>query len=70
MTPLFFPLYLSSPRPVVSTELDEIKHQLEETMGRQELQRQMSRVKRESECPSEDGSIPELKRWVEPARLV
>ncbi|KAF0310803.1 Multidrug resistance-associated protein 1 [Amphibalanus amphitrite] len=42
-------------------ELDEIKHQLEETMGRQELQRQMSRVKRESECPSEDGSIPELK---------
>ncbi|XP_043211792.1 ATP-binding cassette sub-family C member 3-like isoform X6 [Amphibalanus amphitrite] len=43
-------------------ELDEIKHQLEETMGRQELQRQMSRVKRESECPSEDGSIPELKR--------
>ena len=39
-----------------STELDEIKHQLEEVMGRQELQRQMSRVKHDSECRSDDGS--------------
>ena len=39
-----------------STELDEIKHQLEEVMGRQELQRQMSRVRLNSECRSDDGS--------------
>ena len=44
------------------TELDEIKHQLEEKIGRQEMQRQLSRVKRESECVSDDGSVPELKR--------
>ena len=47
---------------VCVTELDEIKHQLEEKIGRQEMQRQLSRVKRESECVSDDGSVPELKR--------
>ncbi|XP_037086606.1 multidrug resistance-associated protein 1-like isoform X1 [Pollicipes pollicipes] len=39
-------------------EVGELKHQLEQKLGRAELERQMSRVKRESEC--EEGSLPEL----------
>ena len=39
-----------------TAELEEIKHQLEETLGREELQRQMSRARHDSECRSDGGS--------------
>ncbi|KAF0309902.1 Canalicular multispecific organic anion transporter 2 [Amphibalanus amphitrite] len=36
-------------------ELDEIKHQLEETLGRRELQRKMERVRQDSESRASQG---------------